>query len=209
MKVLDFGLAKAAIGDAGRLDAGAHDDWARRARGSFSEPQPYMSPEQARGQAVDKRTDVWAFGCVLYEMLTGRMAFGGATLSDMIAAVIEREPDWQALPSSTPAAIHKLLRRCLTKPVGRRLRDIGDAVLDLESASAADDSVRTAGLSDGSEAVPRAIGSDRYGGGSHCDGCDRRQQRVVDGHSRVRARAGIHDAPDVRFGSHDRTDHQR
>ena len=63
-----------------------------------------MSPEQARGQAVDKRTDVWAFGCVLYEMLTGRMAFGGATLSDTIAAVIEREPDWQALPSSTPAA---------------------------------------------------------------------------------------------------------
>ncbi len=103
----------------------------------------YMSPEQARGQTVDKRTDVWAFGCVLYEMLTGRMAFGGATLTDTLAAVIEREPDWQALPSSTHAAIHKLLRRCLTKPVGRRLRDIGDAVLDLESASAADESVRT------------------------------------------------------------------
>jgi Tol biopolymer transport system component len=103
-----------------------------------------MSPEQARGQVVDKRTDVWAFGCVLYEMLTGRMVFGGATLTDTIAAVIEREPDWQALPSSTPAAIHKLLRRCLTKPVGRRLRDIGDAVLDLESATAADESVRTA-----------------------------------------------------------------
>jgi serine/threonine protein kinase len=143
VKVLDFGLAKAALGDATDLTQ-ASTMLGETREGIILGTAAYMSPEQARGQAVDKRTDVWAFGCVLYEMLTGGMAFGGATLSDTIAAVIEREPDWQALPSSTPAAIHKLLRRCLTKPVGRRLRDIGDAVLDLESASAADESVRTA-----------------------------------------------------------------
>ena len=146
VKVLDFGLAKAATGDVPMPDLTQSPtmtvDGTRE--GIILGTAAYMSPEQARGQTVDKRTDVWAFGCVLYEMLTGRMAFGGATLSDTLAAVIEREPDWQALPSSTPAAIHKLLRRCLTKPVGRRLRDIGDAVFDLESASAADESVRTA-----------------------------------------------------------------
>ena len=74
-----------------------------------------MSPEQARGQAVDKRTDIWAFGCVLYEMLTGQRAFRGETVSDTIAAVLEREPDWQALPAGTPAKIRDLLRRCLQK----------------------------------------------------------------------------------------------
>ena len=143
VKVLDFGLAKA-VGDAGDLTQAPTLAMGATREGIILGTAPYMSPEQARGQTVDKRTDVWAFGCVLYEMLTGRMAFGGATLSDTLAAVIEREPDWQALPSSTPAAIHKLVRRCLTKPVGRRLRDIGDAVLDLESATAADESVRTA-----------------------------------------------------------------
>ena len=73
----------------------------------------YMSPEQARGDAVDQRTDIWAFGCVLYEMLTGRAAFAGQTTSDTIAAVLEREPVWQSLPGSTPVAIRSLLRHCL------------------------------------------------------------------------------------------------
>ena len=75
----------------------------------------YMSPEQARGVAVDKRTDIWAFGCVLYEMLTGRTAFPGETVSDTLAAVLEREPDWNALPADTPSSVRRLLRRCLEK----------------------------------------------------------------------------------------------
>ena len=94
----------------------------------------YMSPEQARGQAVDKRTDIWAFGCVLYEMLTGRIAFAGETVSDTIAAILEREPDWSRLPASTPANIHRLLQRCLEKDARRRLRDIGDARMELDDA---------------------------------------------------------------------------
>ena len=80
-----------------------------------------MSPEQARGEDVDKRTDIWAFGCLLYELLTGKRAFPGETLSDTIAAVLEREPDWQALPAKTPAKIRELLRQCLQKDADRRL----------------------------------------------------------------------------------------
>ena len=94
----------------------------------------YMSPEQARGKAVDKRTDIWAFGCVLYEMLTARPAFRGETASDTIAAILEREPDWSALPAQTPASIRRLLQRCLEKDPKRRLRDIGDARLEIEEA---------------------------------------------------------------------------
>ena len=93
-----------------------------------------MSPEQARGQAVDKRTDIWAFGCVMYEMLTGRIAFAAETGSDTIAAVLEREPDWSRVPASTPATIHRLLQRCLQKDARRRLRDIGDARMELDDA---------------------------------------------------------------------------
>ena len=90
-----------------------------------------MSPEQARGQAVDKRTDIWAFGCVLYEMLTGRAAFARETVSDTIAAILEREPDWTALPPTTPPYVSRLLERCLEKDPTRRLRDIGDARVEL------------------------------------------------------------------------------
>ena len=92
----------------------------------------YMSPEQARGQAVDKRTDIWAFGCVLYEMLTRQVAFSGETISDTIAAVLEREPNWAALPAATPSNIRRLLQRCLEKDPKRRLRDIADARLELD-----------------------------------------------------------------------------
>ena len=95
----------------------------------------YMSPEQVRGEDVDKRTDVWALGCVLFELLTGRRAFGGGTASDCIAAVLEREPDWSALPLATPVSIRALLRRCLQKDRANRLRDIGDARFALEDAS--------------------------------------------------------------------------
>jgi len=92
----------------------------------------YMSPEQAKGKPVDKRADIWAFGCVLYEMLTGRQAFHGETATETLAAVIRAEPDWSALPRSTPANVTKLLRRCLEKDAKKRLRDIGDARFELE-----------------------------------------------------------------------------
>ena len=93
-----------------------------------------MSPEQARGHAVDKRTDIWAFGCVLYEMLAGRPAFAGKTVSDIIAAILEREPAFDALPSDTPVAVRRLLRRCMAKNASDRLRDIGDARFELEDS---------------------------------------------------------------------------
>ena len=92
----------------------------------------FMSPEQARGQEVDKRTDIWAFGCVLFAMLTGRTPFAGDTLSDAIAATLSSEPDWSALPPDTPESIHRLLQRCLQRDLRRRLRDIGDACADLD-----------------------------------------------------------------------------
>ena len=92
----------------------------------------YMSPEQARGSVVDKRADIWAFGCVLYEMLTGRPAFAKGNVSDTIAAILEREPDWDALPLRTPAKIRDLLRRCLQKDPRRRLHDIADARVEVD-----------------------------------------------------------------------------
>ena len=95
---------------------------------------PYMSPEQARGEAVDKRTDIWAFGCVVYEMLSGRRAFGGATTSDAIASLLTAEPEWDALPAHVPPSVRTLLRRCLTRDLSRRLQDIGDARIELEDA---------------------------------------------------------------------------
>src|SRR5436190_5698656 len=94
----------------------------------------YMSPEQARGQALDKRSDIWAFACVLYEMLTGRRAFAGDTFPDTIAALLEREPDWSVLsPSAVP--LGGILRRCLEKDRLRRLRDIGDVRQWLEETA--------------------------------------------------------------------------
>ena len=95
-----------------------------------------MSPEQARGETVDKRADIWAFGCVLYEVLAGRRPFRGKTLSDTIAVILERDPEWADLPRDTPLAIRRLLRRCLDKDSKRRLRDIGDARLEIEEAKA-------------------------------------------------------------------------
>jgi eukaryotic-like serine/threonine-protein kinase len=131
VKVLDFGLAKATIGKgsgAPAMTAGGTRD------GVVLGTPAYMSPEQARGQAVDKRTDIWAFGCVLLEMLTGHVAFRGNTVADTIAAVLEREPDWSALPAATPGTIRRLLERCLAKDPKRRLRDIGDARIELDDA---------------------------------------------------------------------------
>ena len=104
---------------------------AKRGEGPIIGTAAYMSPEQARGVAVDKRSDIWAFGCVLYEMLAGRLAFTGDTVSDTIAKILEREPVWSALPASTPQAVRRLLIRCLTKDPKERLRDIGDARIEI------------------------------------------------------------------------------
>ena len=136
VKVLDFGLAKAweppssEQVDALRPRRPSPVRSMGAAAGIILGTAAYMSPEQARGAPVDKRTDVWAFGCVLFEMLAGRHVFGGAgTVSDAIAAVLKSEPDWQALPANTPPHIRALLKRCLEKDPRRRLRDIGDAGL--------------------------------------------------------------------------------
>jgi serine/threonine-protein kinase len=144
VKVLDFGLAKLVeAGGAGRASGAGAD--AVSLSPTITSPAlmtgvgvllgtaAYMSPEQAKGKPADKRSDIWAFGCVLYEMLTGQRAFPGVDVTDTIAAVVRAEPDWSRLPSDTPPAIHTLLRRCLVKDFSRRLRDIGDARFDLDA----------------------------------------------------------------------------
>lgn len=137
VKVLDFGLAKAFAGDGGLDLSNAPALTAMGTEeGRILGTPAYMSPEQARSKPVDKRTDIWAFGCVLYELLTGKEAFRGETVSDTIAAVLEREPDWKVVPTATPAKVQDLLHRCLEKDVNRRLRDIGDARIELLDALA-------------------------------------------------------------------------
>jgi serine/threonine protein kinase len=95
----------------------------------------YMVPEQAKGRAVDKRADIWAFGCVLFELLTGRRAFEGEDISDTLAFVLTKEPPWDALPPATPAVVRRLLHRCLDKDPKRRLRDIGEARIAIDEAA--------------------------------------------------------------------------
>ena len=133
VKVLDFGLAKAIHTKEGAALSTLTADPERKLLGTPA----YMSPEQARGREVDRRTDVWAFGCVLFEMLAGRMAFRGETLSDTIVQVLEHEPDLEALPASTTPKIQDLLRKCLRKDINRRLRDIGDARLEIADSMTA------------------------------------------------------------------------
>jgi len=134
VKILDFGLARPTDGALDTMAAEPDRSFDKTADGRILGTPSYMSPEQARGHPVDKRTDVWAFGCVLFEMLSGRRAFGGDTMTDTLARVLEHEPDWAALPAATPPALHKLLRRCLQKDPVRRMRDIGDARAELEDA---------------------------------------------------------------------------
>jgi serine/threonine protein kinase len=136
VKVLDFGLAKAIWAQEGAQDLShpAVMAGAESVAGQIMGTPGYMSPEQARAREVDKRADVWAFGCLLYELLTGKRAFQGETMQETIAAVLEREPDWQALPAGTPGKIRELLRRCLQKDVTRRLPDIAEARRIIASA---------------------------------------------------------------------------
>jgi eukaryotic-like serine/threonine-protein kinase len=144
VKVLDFGLAKALS------DTDAHPGTALPLANSPTITSPhevtgvgtilgtaaYMAPEQARGRVVDKRTDIWAFGCLLFELLTGRAAFAGETATDVLGSILKSEPDWTLLPAATPPGVERLLRHCLQKDVTKRLRDIGDAITDLDSFEA-------------------------------------------------------------------------
>ena len=134
VKVLDFGLAKAFAVDQEEVSASNSPTLSMQAtqQGVILGTAAYMSPEQAKGRTVDKRADTWAFGCVLYEMLTGRRAFAGEDLSDTLAAVLRSDVDSDALPAATPFLVCRLIRRCLEKEPKRRLRDIGDARIELE-----------------------------------------------------------------------------
>jgi hypothetical protein len=139
VKVLDFGLAKAWAGDpsTGPSSDPSSSPTLTRTRtraGAILGTAAYMSPEQARGKAVDQRADVWAFGAVLWEMLTGRPLFSGESASDVLAAVLRDDPDLKGLPRDVPPAVSRLLRRCLRRDPARRLRDMGDARLELEEA---------------------------------------------------------------------------
>jgi len=125
VKVLDFGLAKASVSE--DKNVGTTVTQPGRVMGTPA----YMSPEQARGKDADHRTDIWSFGCIMYEMLTGHLPFEGETAADTLARIIEREPDWELLPQDTPTNIRDLLRRCLEKDPDRRLEDIEGAVLEI------------------------------------------------------------------------------
>jgi len=139
VKVLDFGLARAMADDASGAVPMADSP---TITANYTRPgvvlgtAAYMSPEQARGRVLDRRTDIWSFGCVLFECLTGAGPFAGETTTDIIAKIMERDPDFNSLPERTPPRVRDLLRRCLEKQAKRRLRDIGDALLELDQAVA-------------------------------------------------------------------------
>jgi Tol biopolymer transport system component/tRNA A-37 threonylcarbamoyl transferase component Bud32 len=163
VKVLDFGIAKAVqpLGADATPHSKVETAFATR-EGVIAGTAPYMSPEQARGKPVDKRADIWAFGCLLYEALTVTRAFPGETTTDALAAVIHREPDWALLPAATPASIRGLLARCLEKDPKRRLRDIGEARVAIEATLAGDvrptrDSAQSAAFARWRRALPWAI----------------------------------------------------
>jgi serine/threonine protein kinase/Tol biopolymer transport system component len=155
IKLLDFGIAKAVV---------AHDPAAPgpaigegTVEGAIVGTWSYMSPEQARGKPVDKRTDIWAFGCLLFEMLTGTQPFRGDTPSDTVAAVLEREPDWSRLPPTTAPGISRLLRRCLEKDPARRLHDMADARIEIEDALSNREDVPTRSQPRASSIAPVAL----------------------------------------------------
>jgi len=149
VKVLDFGLAKAyaaeaASGSGSELSQSPTLAHTGTQAGLLLGTAAYMSPEQARGKPVDKRTDIWAFGVVLWEMLTGRQLFSGETVSDVLAAVLRQEIAWAALPASTPAALRGLLGRCLERDSKKRLRDVGEARILIDDVSAAEEAPQSA-----------------------------------------------------------------
>jgi serine/threonine-protein kinase len=145
LKLLDFGLAKVAEEPTAGGDPSESPTKtiSPTRTGVILGTAAYMSPEQARGSAVDKRADIWAFGCVLFEMLAGKAAFEGESTSDVLAAVLRAEPDWGALPAATPARIRKLLRRCVERDRKQRLRDIGEARIAIDAPEAEEAPPRT------------------------------------------------------------------
>ncbi|MBL7187029.1 MAG: serine/threonine-protein kinase [Phycisphaerae bacterium] len=126
VKVLDFGLAKASVGESRSGEAAVTQP------GHVMGTPAYMSPEQARGKETDHRTDIWSFGCIMYEMLTNHLPFEGETATDTLARILERQPDWDVLPENTPMNIRVLIRRCLEKDPRRRLQHIGDAFIEIQ-----------------------------------------------------------------------------
>jgi eukaryotic-like serine/threonine-protein kinase len=163
VKVLDFGLAKALDVDASTSSSNVSNSptltAAATQAGVILGTAAYMSPEQAKGKSADRRADIWSFGCVLFEMLTGRRAFEGDSTTDTLAAVLRAEPDWDALPADTPAGIRRLLRRCLAKDIKQRLQAIGEARIAIEdtiSGTAAVDGSSVA-VKSGDVGVRRAV----------------------------------------------------
>ena len=166
VKVLDFGLAKLSAGGSGGIEGAAtestnsptitKDD---TGHGIVLGTAAYMSPEQARGKPVDKRTDMWAFGCVLFEMLTGRTPFAGDTTSDTIVAILEREPDWSLLPAGLPAPIRRLLRRCFEKDRKRRLDSAPAARLEIDDALGAQPGEIGAAAAPARRIAPMTVGA--------------------------------------------------
>jgi len=138
VKVLDFGLAKVLLAEASAEEIAVQPTLTLTVAdaGALIGTPAYMSPEQAEGKPVDRRADIWAFGAILFEMLTGTTAFSGATLTETLVEVVRAEPDWSRLPSETPARLRRLLRRCLRKEVRNRLQAIGDARIELEEIAA-------------------------------------------------------------------------
>ena len=132
VKVLDFGLAKSLTDGS---EASGPPPFEQTVEGRLLGTPAYMSPEQARGLPVDERTDIWAFGCVLFEMLSGRRVFDATTITDTLARVLEHEPDWSQLPAQTPASVRRLLDRCLRKDPRRRLHDIADALIEVDEVA--------------------------------------------------------------------------
>jgi TolB-like protein len=144
VKVLDFGLAKAIASDPFHQEDQPTVTMDATREGAVLGTAAYMSPEQARGQPLDSQADIWAFGCVVYELLTGRAAFGRATMADTLSAVLEREPEWDALPPDTPRSLRRILQRSLAKDSRERLRDIHDIRVELDELQSARDASRRA-----------------------------------------------------------------
>lgn len=162
VKVLDFGLAKLSENPTAQSEASNSPTLtiSPTRAGFILGTAAYMAPEQARGATVDKRADIWAFGCVVYEILTGKPAFTGETTSDVLAAVIRSEPDWDALPAESPPRIRKLLRRCLERDRKQRLRDIGEAriAIDAPEETAAETAVPAVSRQPWRQRIPWAVG---------------------------------------------------